>query len=192
VRRELAVKASEAALVCCLGKPAWVRVSVMHSVLSCTLCMLLSHVARVQKESKVACIKKATASKKQTAAEVLMKAMAHKNIPFRFVTSPQFQSYVDYVSGSVFSAPTRYELVKALEQICATIATKVRNQLRRSPDIGVCVDGWTSAGRHLAAVTAGNPGCTIYLNSYENLGNDSAEAYTGMKGTYSYTLGTKV
>jgi hypothetical protein len=138
-------------------------------------------------------VQKATDARKDMAAQLLMKAMAHKNIPFNFVTSSYFKSYVDFVSASVFTAPTRYDLVKALEHICDTIATRVQNQLRRSPYMAICTDSWTSNGRHLTAVTAGNPGCTIYLNSYENLGSDSADAGAGaLSDCVMTSLGYKV
>ena len=126
-------------------------------------------------QGKLARPSKATSARKQAAAQLLMKAMVHKNVPFNFVTSEHFQSYVEYVSNDVFTAPSRYDLVNALEQTCEMIAAKVQEHMRKQPFIFVESDSWSTAGRHLLAVTTGNAGSAVHLNSYENLGSDTAD-----------------
>jgi hypothetical protein len=103
-----------------------------------------------------------------------MRAFADKNIAFNFATSTSFQQYVSYISRDKFSALSRSDLVRSLEELCDVITTKVGRLLRESCFISKCADAWTSAGRHVTAITAGNPGLTIYMNSYENLGTDDA------------------
>ena len=119
--------------------------------------------------------KKAISARKQAATQLLMKALAHKNVPFNFVSSKYSQTYVKFVSNNEFTAPLRYDLVKALEQICDIIVTKVQQHLRKQPFVGMKSDSWSTAGRHLTAITTGNAGTAIYLNSYENLGSDTAD-----------------
>jgi hypothetical protein len=104
-----------------------------------------------------------------------MQALARKNVPFNFVTSLAFQEYVDHVSESKRHASTRWDLVKALEEICDIFMAKTQKQMSESLFLAVCADSWSSAGRHLTAVTGGNPGLNIYPNSYENLGSEGAQ-----------------
>jgi hypothetical protein len=42
--------------------------------------------------------------------------------------------------------------------------------------LAVCADSRSSAGRHLTAITGGNPGLNIHLNSYENMGSEDAQS----------------
>jgi hypothetical protein len=104
-----------------------------------------------------------------------MQAPAHKNVPLNFVISPAFQEYVDHVSESKYHAPTRWDLLKALEEICDILTVDTQKQMSEILFLAVCADSWSSAGRHLTAVTRGNPGFNIYLNSYENLGSEHAQ-----------------
>jgi hypothetical protein len=80
-----------------------------------------------------------------------------------------------------FSAPSRRDLVCALEELCQVITTKVGRLYRESSFVSICADASTSAGRHVAANTAGNPGLTIYMNNYENLSVDDAIAKRSLK-----------
>jgi hypothetical protein len=72
--------------------------------------------------------------------QLLMQALAHKNVPFSFVTSPAFQEYVDHVSESIRHAPTRWDLVKALEEICDILMAKTQKQMSESLFLAVCAD----------------------------------------------------
>jgi hypothetical protein len=137
--------------------------------------------------------KKANKFSHKRATQLLMQALAHKNVPFNFVTSPAFQEYVDYVSESKHHAPTRWDLVKALEEICDILAAKTQKQMSDSLCLAVCADSWSSAGRHLTAVTGGNPGLNVYLNSYENLGSEDAQsAADAIQGCLMTSLGFQV
>jgi hypothetical protein len=82
---------------------------------------------------------------------------------------------VDHVSESKHHAPTRWDLVKALDEICDILTAKIQKQMSESLFLAVRADSWSSAGRHLTAVTGGNPGLNIYLNSYQNLGSEDAQ-----------------
>jgi hypothetical protein len=124
---------------------------------------------------------------------MLMQALVHKNVPFNFVTSPAFQEYVDHVSESKHRAPARWGLVKALEDICDILMAKTQKQMSESLFLAVCADTWSSAGRHLTAVTGGNPGLNIYLNNYENLGSEDAQgAADAIQQCVLTSLGFKV
>jgi hypothetical protein len=90
-----------------------------------------------------------------------MQAFAQKNVPFNFVTSPAFQECVDHISDGKHHAPIRWDLVKALEEICDIFIAKTQKQMSESLFLAVCVDSWSSAGRHLTAVTVGNSGLNI-------------------------------
>jgi hypothetical protein len=103
-----------------------------------------------------------------------MRAFADTNVAFNFATSTSFHQYVSYISRDKFPAPSRWGLVRTLEELCDVITSKVSMLLRESCFISICADSWTSAGRHVTAITAGNPGLTIYMNSYENLCTDDA------------------
>jgi hypothetical protein len=120
-------------------------------------------------------VKKATKSDQTVANQLLMKALAQKNIAFSFVESEYFQAYVSYITAGLYKAPSRHHLVAALEDICDVLTTKIRQVLTASPYMSICADSWTKAGRHVTAITAGSPGQSIYMNSYENLGSDTAE-----------------
>jgi hypothetical protein len=72
------------------------------------------------------------------------------------------------------SAPSRWDLVHALKELCDVITTKVGRLLRESFFVSICADAWTSAGRHVRAITTGAPGLKIYMNSYANLGAGDA------------------
>ena len=109
------------------------------------------------------------------AAELLMKALAERGVAFDFTTNRYFQAFVSFVSKKRHSAPSRYELVKALDDITERISQKLREMLERTAFVGICVDAWTKAGRHLSAVTGGSPGISALLNAYETHGADNAE-----------------
>jgi hypothetical protein len=122
-----------------------------------------------------------------------MQALAHKNVPYIFVTSLAFQEYVDHVSESERHAPTRWDLVEALEEICDILTAKTQKQMSESLFLAVCADSWSSAGRHLTAATGGNPGLNIYLNSYKNLGSEDAQgAANAIQQGVMTSLGFKV
>jgi hypothetical protein len=111
----------------------------------------------------------------KVAAQLLMKALAEKNVPFNFVTSRYFQAYVALISGHHYSAPSRFDLIRALEDICDLLAVKIKKMLDGASFVSICADAWTSTGRHITAVTGGAPGESVYLNSYENHSSDTAE-----------------
>lgn len=138
------------------------------SVPSTLLCAVQNHSA------KVVAVKQAGRPECKVAAQLLMKALAEKNVPFNFVTSKYFQAYVAFVSGLTYRAPSRYNLIASLEQISEIIATKVLKTFTNAAFMGICADSWTSGGRHVTAITAGLPGTSLYLNSYDNLGADDA------------------
>jgi hypothetical protein len=124
--------------------------------------------------AKVVAVKQAGRPECKVAAQLLVKALAEKNVPFNFVTSKYFQAYVAFVSGLTYRAPSRYNLIASLEQISEIIATKVLKTFTNAAFMGICADSWTSGGRHVTAITAGLPGTSLYLNSYDNLGADDA------------------
>jgi hypothetical protein len=128
------------------------------------------------KQTKLSGVTKASLADHKAAAQLLMKALAEKNVPFNFVTSPYFQAYVAFVSGLSYSTPSRYDVVKALEDICDILCTKMQKQLAKTPFLSIQADSWSSAGRHVTAVMGGVAGNIMYLNSYENHGADNAEA----------------
>ena len=119
-------------------------------------------------------MKRASKADQKTSTHLLMKALAVKNVPFNFVTSQYFQGYVAHITGMSFMAATRWDLVKALEEICDIIAAKVKKLLENASFMGVCSDSCTSNGHHVTAVTGGLPGTSVYLDSFENLGTDDA------------------
>jgi hypothetical protein len=146
----------------------------------------------MQKQSKLQS-KKANKASHKLGTQLLMQALAQKNVAFNFVTSPAFQEYVDHVSESKHHAPTRWDLVQALEEICNILTANTQKQMSESLFLAVCADSWSSAGRHLTAVTGGNPGLNIYLNSYENLGSEDAQgAADAIQQCIMTSLGFKV
>jgi hypothetical protein len=126
------------------------------------------------KEQKLEGVNRASKSDHKTSTQLLMKALAEKNVPFNFVTSKYFQGYVAYITGMTYTAPSRWDLVRALEDISDIIAGKVKKLFQKAAYLGICADSWTSTGRHITAVTGGLPGTSIYLDSYENLGTGDA------------------
>jgi hypothetical protein len=126
------------------------------------------------KERKLEGVKRASKSDHKTSTQLLMKALTKQNVPLNFVTSKYFQGYVAYITGMTFTAPSRWDLVRALEDISDIIAGKFKELFRNAAFMGICADSWTSTGRHITAVTGGLPGTSIYLDSYENLGTDDA------------------
>jgi hypothetical protein len=46
-----------------------------------------------------------------------MRAFADKNIAFNFATSTSFQQYVSYISRDKFLAPSRWDLVRSMEEL---------------------------------------------------------------------------
>jgi hypothetical protein len=136
-------------------------------------CQSAESSARLQRQGTLPS-SRVTKSQRQHASRLLMCAFADKNVAFNFATSSFFQDYVAYISQDMFSAPSRWDLVRSLEELCDVITTKVGRLLRESCFISICADAWTSAGCHVRAITAGNPGLTIYMNSYENLGTHNA------------------
>jgi hypothetical protein len=122
-----------------------------------------------------------------------MQALAQTNVPFNFVTSPAFQEYVDRVSKGKHHAPTGWDLVKALKNICDILTAKTQRQMWESHFLAVCAGSWSSAGRHLTAGTGDNPGLNIYLDSDENLGSEDAQsADNAIQSCLMTSLGFKV
>jgi hypothetical protein len=88
----------------------------------------------------VVAVKQAGKPTHKVAAQLLVKALAEKNVPFNFVTRKYFQAYVAFVSGLTYRSPSRYNLVASLEQICENIATKVLKTFTNAAFMGVVSD----------------------------------------------------
>jgi hypothetical protein len=126
------------------------------------------------------------------ATELLLKALAEKNVPFNFVSSCYFQAYVKKISKQRFSAPSRYYLLKSLDHLCHIITSKLKIVVMKSAFVPFCADSWTKAGRHLTAITGGAPGRSLYLGSYESNESETAEVVSkAVHGTLLETLGFK-
>jgi hypothetical protein len=99
---------------------------------------------------------------------------------------------VKYVSKQRYSAPSRYHLLKSLDQLCNIIASKLRVVIMKSAFVPFCADAWTKAGRHLTAMTGGAPGHSLYLGSYECNESETADVVSReIHGTLLETLGFK-
>jgi hypothetical protein len=126
------------------------------------------------------------------ATELLMKALAEKNVPFNFVSSRYFQAYVKKISQQRYSAPSRYYLLKSLDFLSNTITSKLKVVVMKPAFVPFCADAWTKAGRHLTAITGGAPGRSLYLGSYECNVSETAEVVSkALHGTLLETLGCK-
>jgi hypothetical protein len=119
----------------------------------------------MQKQVKLQSKKANKFASHKLATQLLMQAIEQKNVPFNFVTSPVIQEYVDHVSEGKHHAPTRCDLVKALEEICDILTAKTQKQMLESHFLAVCADSWSSAGCHLTAVTGGNPGLNMFIST---------------------------
>jgi hypothetical protein len=106
--------------------------------------------------------------------ELLMRFCAARNVAPTAVASPEFNQYVEHISKHDHNAPSRFYLMLALEDLCKRLDAKKATMLGNYNCIGFAADSWTKAGRHITALTAGNPGSSFYLSSYENLGSDNA------------------
>lgn len=115
------------------------------------------------------------ADKKQ-ANELLMRFCASRNVAPTAVVCKEFADYISFISGARHTSVTRYHLMLALRDLCARIDSKKSTMLKDYSFVGFSADSWSKAGRHITAMTAGNPGTCFYLNSYENLGSDTAVA----------------
>jgi hypothetical protein len=76
-------------------------------------------------------------SSRQQATLLLVRAFAGKNIAFNFAASTSCQPYVPYISSDKFSAPSRWDLVRSLEELRNVITSKVGRLLRQSGFISV-------------------------------------------------------
>lgn len=110
------------------------------------------------------------------ADELLMHFCAARDVAPTAVTCKEFSDYVDHVSKGQYKAPSRYLLMVALTDLCARLDAKKTTVLSKYNFIAFNADSWTKAGRHITAMTAGNPGTSFYLSSYEHLGSDTAAA----------------
>ena len=105
-----------------------------------------------------------------------MRFCAARNIAPAALVCTEFADCVSFLSGGRHQNTTRYYLMLALESLCSRIDSKKSKVLFDSSFIGFSADSWTKAGRHVTAMTAGNPGTSFYLSSYENLSSDNAAA----------------
>jgi hypothetical protein len=80
--------------------------------------------ARLQKQTTLPS-GRAIKSQRQHASRLLMCAFADQNIAFNFATPTSFQQYVSYISRDKISAPSRWDLVRSLEELCDVNTTKV-------------------------------------------------------------------
>jgi hypothetical protein len=62
----------------------------------------------------------------------------------------------------------------ALEDPCKRLDANMATVLGKYNCIGFAAHSWTKAGRHISAVTAGVPGSSFSLSSFENLGSDNS------------------
>jgi hypothetical protein len=92
------------------------------------------------------------------------------------VASTEFNQCVQHISKHEHKSPSRYYLMLALEDLCKRLDAKKATVLGKCSCIDFAADSWTQVGCHIARLTAGNPGSSIYLSSYENLGSDNAPA----------------
>jgi hypothetical protein len=59
----------------------------------------------------VVAVKEAGKPEHKVSAQLLMKALAENNVPFKFVTSKYFQAHAAFISGLTYRAPSRYNLI---------------------------------------------------------------------------------
>ena len=103
-----------------------------------------------------------------------MRFCAARNVALYAVASDEFNDYAEYISKQMHHAPSRYHLMLALADMCNRLDTQKAAVLDKYNFMGFEANSWTKAGRHIMALTAGNPGTSFYLSSYENLGADPA------------------
>jgi hypothetical protein len=90
------------------------------------------------------------------------------------IEHPYFQAYVAFVSNQCHKAPTRYYLMMALTCLVDRVCSNMTYQLKKNAYLGVQMDGWSSGGRHLAALCISVPGEQFFANAYENWKEDTA------------------
>ena len=121
-------------------------------------------------------VKRVSKAQQRQFHQLLMRFCAARNVAPSALVCPEFTDCVSFLSDGRHTNVTRYHLMLALQDLCSRIDSKKRSILSDSSFIGFSADSWTKASRHLAAMTAGNPGTTFYLSSYENLSSDNAAA----------------
>jgi hypothetical protein len=115
-----------------------------------------------------------TNSATQIGHNLLMRWCAPTATAPNAIEHPYFQAYVAFVSNQCHKAPTRYCLMLALTRLLGRVRSSMTFQLKRSAYLGVQLDGWSSGGRHLAAMCTSVPGEQFLANAYENWREDTA------------------
>lgn len=103
-----------------------------------------------------------------------MRFCAARKVAPTSLVCPEFADCISFLSEGRHASVTRYHLMLALQNLCSRIDSKKCNILSDYSLIGFSADSWTKDGRHMTAMTTGNPGTSFYLNSY--LGSDTAVA----------------
>jgi hypothetical protein len=62
----------------------------------------------------------------------------------------------------------------ALTRLVGRVRSSMTHQLKKSAYLGAQIDGWSSGGRHLAALCISVPGEQFFANAYENWREDTA------------------
>jgi hypothetical protein len=75
-----------------------------------------------------------------TAHQLLIKAMAEKNIPFNFVTSRYFKAYVLFISKRQHEAPSHYKLIRMLDFLTGLMDQKLMSMATKSSHISAQFD----------------------------------------------------
>jgi hypothetical protein len=109
-----------------------------------------------------------------TPHQLLMKAMAEKNIPFNFVTSRYFKAYVLFISKRQHEAPSRYKLIQMLDFLTGLMDQKVTSMATKSSHISAQFDSWTYGNHKITAMTMSLSGTCVFANAYENWSADTA------------------
>lgn len=111
---------------------------------------------------------------KATGHDLLMRWCAATSTAPNAIEHPTFKAYVAYVSGQQHQAPSRYLLMLALQRLVDRVNTSITHHLKKSAYIGVQMDAWSSAGRHLTALCVSMPGMQFFASAYENWREDTA------------------
>jgi hypothetical protein len=115
-----------------------------------------------------------TKSATQTDHNLLVRWCAATATAPNAIEHPFIQACVAFVSNQCHNAPTRYYLMLALTSLVDRVRSSMTYQLKKSAYLGVQMDGWSSGGRHLAALYMPVPGEQFFANAYENWREDTA------------------
>jgi hypothetical protein len=65
-------------------------------------------------------------------------------------------------------------MIQSMMRLVDCVRLSMTHQLKKSAYVGVQMDGWSSASRHLTALCISLPGGQFFANSYENWREDTA------------------